>query len=559
MGVKPFLGKIIMKKSILCLLTICFLILPLATAYNVNYNRHADLADFYTNVYQCSDSSCSSISNGRSIYSGGLINSFSLTGTGNDYYSEYNYKACYKPEIFIIHVWDPLSGTSNQYMTFDKVPNCEAKINSATVSTNNIKLGQTIKITANLDSAFEYHTAVPTTTVIPNEIKDNYSSSSRLIIKANGTKIGEVNDKVLLSSNKNFEFDWVPTQPGDYDITIESEVTDCACSSNVTRTVNIGKVIVNTTQCSDGLDNDGDKLIDLADTTDCPTAQDDTENIFDPGNTLCSNGLDDDSDGYIDLADPDCNLLQDDTETNWDPGNTQCSNGIDDDSDGYVDTADLGCINQQDNNEYNNLNPVIVSNPTTTAYPDFDYEYDVNAIDPNNDPITYWLIQGPSGMTINTQSGLIQWEPTKKQEGKYYIIIEARDDKQGSIQQGYYLIVDYPSVEIYPRRKTFIEKIRMNRAVYEFVKPGEDLFIDTSFENMGVYDVKKATIRATVPELGISRKIGPFTGPEVKKGLLKQVPLIIPEDAQKGVYTLRLTITTDKQLKRVRHRDFRVI
>ena len=79
----------------------------------------------------------------------------------------------------------------------------------------------------------------------------------------------------------------------------------------------------------------------------------------------------------------------------------------------------------------------------------------------------------------------------------------------------------------------------MNRVVYDYVLPGGDLFIDTSFENWGVYDVKKATIRATVYELGISRKLGPFTGPEVKKGMTKTVPLQIPELAPPGVYTLK--------------------
>jgi hypothetical protein len=40
---------------------------------------------------------------------------------------------------------------------------------------------------------------------------------------------------------------------------------------------------------------------------------------------------------------------------------------------------------------------------------------------------------------------------------------------------------------------------------------------------------------------------------------LKTVPLIIPEDAEPGVYTLRMALTTNDQVKRVKHRDFRVI
>ncbi len=104
-----------------------------------------------------------------------------------------------------------------------------------------------------------------------------------------------------------------------------------------------------------------------------------------------------------------------------------------------------------------------------------------------------------------------------------------------------------------------INTIRTNNLVYDEVKPGDTIKIDTSFDNWGVYNVKKATIRVTEYELGISRKIGPFKGPKSDKGMLKSVLLIIPEDAKPGVYTLRMTLTTDNQVKRVRHRDFRVI
>ncbi len=104
-----------------------------------------------------------------------------------------------------------------------------------------------------------------------------------------------------------------------------------------------------------------------------------------------------------------------------------------------------------------------------------------------------------------------------------------------------------------------INTIRMNNLVYDEVKPGGILKIDTNFDNWGVDDVRKATIRVTEYELGISKKIGPFTGPDSDKGMLKSTSLIIPEDAEPGVYTLRMTLTTDNQVKRVRHRDFRVI
>ncbi len=50
---------------------------------------------------------------------------------------------------------------------------------------------------------------------------------------------------------------------------------------------------------------------------------------------ICSNGIDDDGDGLIDCDDPDCTLSTDCGEI--------CDNGIDDDGDGFIDGADSEC------------------------------------------------------------------------------------------------------------------------------------------------------------------------------------------------------------------------
>lgn len=63
----------------------------------------------------------------------------------------------------------------------------------------------------------------------------------------------------------------------------------------------------------------------------------------------CSDGLDNDGDGVVDYpADPGCVNLSD---TNEGDATTQCQNGKDDDGDGRIDMSDAGCKSQQDNNE----------------------------------------------------------------------------------------------------------------------------------------------------------------------------------------------------------------
>ncbi len=78
--------------------------------------------------------------------------------------------------------------------------------------------------------------------------------------------------------------------------------------------------------CSDGLDGDGDGLVDLADPG-CTSGLD----LFETNHEVaCDDGFDDDGDGFVDLADPGCRFA---TSTIEDP---QCQDGID--NDGHLGT-----------------------------------------------------------------------------------------------------------------------------------------------------------------------------------------------------------------------------
>ena len=57
--------------------------------------------------------------------------------------------------------------------------------------------------------------------------------------------------------------------------------------------------------------------------------------------------------------------------------------------------------------------PVIVSEPVTELVDGASsYQYDVDAIDPDDDELTYSLVDGPAGMTIASDSGIVQWTPS---------------------------------------------------------------------------------------------------------------------------------------------------
>lgn len=111
--------------------------------------------------------------------------------------------------------------------------------------------------------------------------------------------------------------------------------------------------------CADGIDNDGDGLIDHPDDPGCSSPEDDDERSPGPA---CSDGVDNDGDGKTDYpSDPGCLAPNQDDETDDCPDGEncpQCANGIDDDGNGQTDYPDdPGCMAASDPTEYVN-NPV---------------------------------------------------------------------------------------------------------------------------------------------------------------------------------------------------------
>jgi len=96
--------------------------------------------------------------------------------------------------------------------------------------------------------------------------------------------------------------------------------------------------------CDDGMDNDGDGLVDLAD-PDCESAGDPDETHT----PECADGVDNDGDGEADFGNDDgCSDLTDDDEE----GEPACSDGEDNDGDGLADHPDdPGCDSEDDVSE----------------------------------------------------------------------------------------------------------------------------------------------------------------------------------------------------------------
>lgn len=86
--------------------------------------------------------------------------------------------------------------------------------------------------------------------------------------------------------------------------------------------------------CLDGVDNDGDSLVDEAD-PDCVSG------FGIEGVGGCSDGIDNDNNGVADAMDPSCALSPGGASIE---GAGLCNDGVDNDSDGTVDLADTDCL-----------------------------------------------------------------------------------------------------------------------------------------------------------------------------------------------------------------------
>jgi len=69
------------------------------------------------------------------------------------------------------------------------------------------------------------------------------------------------------------------------------------------------------------------------------------------------------------------------------------------------------------------------------------YRYPVAAIDPDDDPVAYEILQGPGGMILDPQ-GEILWAPTADQIGLNRVIIEASDRRGGVSTQEFVIAVE---------------------------------------------------------------------------------------------------------------------
>ncbi len=191
------------------------------------------------------------------------------------------------------------------------------------------------------------------------------------------------------------------------------DAQDPQCLSPMGAESDAGVSRVRVSQCNDGIDNDGDGTIDGLDFG-CSFAGDGSET----GSTepsACNDGIDNDGDGDIDSADANCaagpwhNREDVDANTQPTPGATACNDGIDNDQDGSIDGQDPGCASPDDDSE----------TPATTACNDgIDNDGDGNI---DTEDTACFGVQGLSeSFDPRHEFGPVAIDP----EGKYAYVID---------------------------------------------------------------------------------------------------------------------------------------
>jgi hypothetical protein len=249
---------------------------------------------------------------------------------------------------------------------------------------------------------------------------------------------------------------------------------------------------------------------------------------------------------------PECDYECDDCEQECDECGDGCDEGCDDCGGcDECDECDEEC--EGDCNEA----PYIITVPETWYRVGESYHYDVDAIDPDGDVVYYSLIEAPEDMVIDQSSGMIEWQP-EDDMGTVCVAVIAEDGDGAYDMQGYCMDASSED-EQYPRRKLKIETIRMDYQVFPYVFPGDQMWVDINFRNTGTYDVDRSQVRFTLPELGLSRQVGMFDGPDVDEALRRGTIFDLPEGAEPGVYTMRTSVYTEDGIRRTRHREFVVV
>jgi hypothetical protein len=92
-----------------------------------------------------------------------------------------------------------------------------------------------------------------------------------------------------------------------------------------------------------------------------------------------------------------------------------------------------------------NSPPRFTSPPPPTEIKDGQYLYQVAVTDPDEDPVTLELKQGPPGMTLDPATKQLSWKLAPENLGKHHVVLVAKDNDNGATQLDFDLDAQPPA------------------------------------------------------------------------------------------------------------------
>ncbi|MBI4146170.1 putative Ig domain-containing protein [Candidatus Woesearchaeota archaeon] len=154
----------------------------------------------------------------------------------------------------------------------------------------------------------------------------------------------------------------------------------------------------------------------------------------------------------------------------------------------------------------------------------------------------------------------LDWVPSGRQRGENPVTLAVSDGK-ATVRQSFTINVtvdafvtgskdEQPDID----KNVHVATI----ALPDYAQQGETITVTLSFENDGNDKLDDVKAKVTIPELGIrSPSVGPIDI-RVHKDVSRTLVLEIPEDAEPGTYTVRVTIDGDS-VHRVIHREIEIL
>jgi hypothetical protein len=120
--------------------------------------------------------------------------------------------------------------------------------------------------------------------------------------------------------------------------------------------------------------------------------------------------------------------------------------------------------------------PVITSTAPATVAGGSEYRYDVGADDPDLEPMTYTLLVGPAGMTIDN-FGRLRWTTAPTDLGAHDVEVEVRDRRGATDTQAF-------QIEVQPDDRLPLVSVIPHRTL---VDAGQELYVRASAtDNVGI-------------------------------------------------------------------------